>query len=679
MQKEFKILLVEDDLEAASELMFALKDTHLDIIHADDGKMGLELFKIYNPKLVISDIKMQVMDGIAMGIEIKKLKKETPLLYMSAYSDSEYILKAINIGADGYILKPINLELLIEKIGEIRDRVESKQKIDRANHQIGEYLKVLDTSVILSKTNPEGIITYANDAFVSISGYTREELIGSNHNIIRHPDMPAQLFKELWESIENRIIWKGVIKNRCKDGSDYTVESTVVPILDEDGSILEYMALRYDISKIQNHNIYLQDVASRNEKLALRKSQEMIESLLIDEMTKISNVLALKKELLKRGKGALMLLDINNFNMINKLHGFAYGDKILKICAKHLNNLLPIGAHLYKMSGDRFAILLDEYDEKFLKELSVLIFAYFDSLDIEVDMQESVVSFSIGASQIDLDADVIVESEFALEASKQKGSRFLVIYKKDIADNERESIKNLYRVRELLSRDKIVPYYQPIVDAKTRKIYKFESLARIVDRDILMAPGEFLDEVARLGLFTTLTKMMINKTFEHFGNTHERFSINITEQDLKDGYILEFLKLKAKKYNIDLKQVTFEILENLTIKDGKDLIRDRLLELKKLGCHLAIDDFGSDRSNFARILSLKCDYLKIDGVFIRGCDEDSQKREIIEAIVQLAKKLGIKTVAEYVSSKSIFETIKELGVDYAQGYYFGMPTPWDEI
>ncbi|MFP4487258.1 MAG: EAL domain-containing protein, partial [Campylobacterales bacterium] len=464
---------------------------------------------------------------------------------------------------------------------------------------------------------------------------------------------------------------------RKKDGSSYTVESTIIPILDEENNIYEYIALRYDITKMHTHNISLQDVARKNESIAIANSKKMIDMLLKDEATGLSNVLALKRELQRREDGTLLLLDINNFNVLNKLHGFYFGDMVLKEVGDHLKHTLTKKDKLYKLSGDRFAILKESFLDRDIENLSNQIFAYFDSAEIEVDMIEISISFSIGAAMIEKSRDVIIDAEFALDRSKKQGRRFFVIYHKDIDEfkEEKEFIKKLYKVREYICKDMLKAWYQPIVDVRTEKIYKYESLARIVDGDSILSPDKFLNEAKRLGLLTTITKSMINRTFQCFSNSEIMFSINITEDDLIDGYLPEFIEYKAKKYNITPSNVTFEILENLTISKDSTTISDTLKKLHNNGYKIAIDDFGSDRSNFSRFLSIKSDYIKIDGVFVQGCDSSIEKQQIIDAIVQLAKRLEIKTIAEFVSTKEIFETIKKLGVDYAQGYYFGRPEP----
>jgi PAS domain S-box-containing protein/diguanylate cyclase (GGDEF)-like protein len=622
---------------------------------------------------------MPEMDAFEMLRQFKVAKPDLQIIAVDKLDNPQCLVDAVNLGVSGFLEKPVDAAKLRVLMAGMLAKVNHSKQAFNAQHMIDEYLKVFDTSVIFSKTDPNGIITYANDAFSKTSGYSKEELIGQPHNIIRHPDTACEVFEELWRTIKSGQIWKGIIKNKNKAGEAYTVESTIIPILDAEGNIIEYMALRYDITEMATHSMHLQDVASKNEMIAVQRSRELMERLYVDDNTDLPNNLALQRDIEELGEGTIFLLDINNFNIFNKLHGFAFGDKLLKTIAQNLSFLLDRRETLYKMGADRYAILTQYYDEDYIEHLCNQIFAYFDNTEIIVDTIENLITFSIGVAKVQHDRDAIIDAEFALDVSQRYGKRFKVIYNKDSEEfrQERDSISWLNRTREFIYKDMIVPYYQPIVDVSTREVFKYEALARVVDGDTVIPPDRFLNAASRLGLLTSITKSMINKSFEQFSGTDTRFSINITERDIMDGYLAEFIRLKVEKYDIDPRNVTFEVLENLTLSSEGDVVKSTIALVKDYGCNIAIDDFGSENSNFGRILSLQSDYLKIDGMFIEGCDVEPEKQKIIDAIVQLANRLEIKTIAEYVTSESVYETIKSLGVDYAQGFLFGKPAPME--
>jgi PAS domain S-box-containing protein/diguanylate cyclase (GGDEF)-like protein len=679
--KEIRLLFVEDELVTAEALQYHLDGSCAEVLHAIDAKQALSLFKSEVPDIVMTDIGLPGMNGLELCKKIRALCEDVPIIVLSSHGEQHYLLDAIEIGVNAFLTKPVKPQALKKKLRSLADKILLRKELTMTQKMAEEYLKVLESGVIFSKTNPKGIITHVNKAFEQISGYSKEELVGSPHNIVRHPDMPAKVYEELWETIRNGQIWKGVIKNRRKDGSSYTVESTIVPIFDPHGKITEYLALRYDISDKDEYTLRTQDVADTNLRIAQERTRVLLDQMYIDNNTGLPNTLALQRDLESMPGGTLLLLDVNNFNIYNKLHGFAFGDRMLAGIAHNLKSMLGGEGNLYKLGADRYAVLTDISDETQIRVLCDEIFAFFDNADIIVDTIENQITFSIGVAGIRDSRDVIIDAEYALDHSRKYGKRMMIIFHRDAEEfqEERNSIDLLNRTREYIYQDCIQPWYQPIIDVRTRKIFKYESLARIVDENSILLPMQFLHAAERLGLLTSVTKSMINKTFTQFSGSDTRFSINITERDILDGYLLDFVRNKADRFNVDPKNVTFEILENLTLSSDGDKVTSTLALVKDYGYNIAIDDFGSENSNFGRILSLRSDYLKIDGMFIKDCDTNPEKRQIIDAIVQLAKKLEIKTIAEYVSSESIFNVIEGLGVDYAQGYYFGKPAPIPQL
>ena len=675
-QQEIRLLFVDDNPDTANALMAHLEESCADIFHALDAKQALALFKTESPDIVMTDIDLTRSDALELCRQIRALS-DVPIIVIASREEQELLVGAIEIGVDAFVTKPVKPRKLKKILRILADKVLLRRELQVAQKMADEYLKVLESGVIFSKTDPKGIITHVNRAFEQISGYSREELLGSPHSIIRHPDMAPARFKEMWETIKNGQIWKGIIKNRRKDGSSYTVESTIVPIFDPRGTITEYLALRYDISDRDDYTLRTQDAADTNLRVTRERTRILLDQMHVDNNTGLPNTLALQRDLQSMAGGTLLLLDVNNFNIYNKLHGFSFGDKMLAGIGRSLRSMLGSDGSLYKLGADRYAILTDDTGESDIRALCDEVFAFFDNTDIIVDTIENQITFSIGVAGVRDSRDVIIDAEYALDHSRKYGKRMMIIFHRDAAEfrEERNSIDLLNRTREYIYQDCIQPWYQPIIDVRTRRIFKYESLARIVDENSILLPKQFLHAAERLGLLTSVTKSMINKTFAQFSGTDTRFSINITERDILDGYLLDFVRNKAERFHVDPGNVTFEILENLTLSSDGDKVTSTLALVKDYGYNIAIDDFGSENSNFGRILSLRSDYLKIDGMFIMDCDINPEKRQIIDAIVQLAKKLDIKTIAEYVASESIFHVIEELGVDYAQGFYFGRPSP----
>ncbi|WP_418184638.1 diguanylate cyclase [Aliarcobacter vitoriensis] len=260
----------------------------------------------------------------------------------------------------------ITKELFI--IYEQMNDLESIPKDDNTN-LLNEYKKAVDLSTIVSKTNPKGIITYVNDKFCEISGYSREELIGKPHNIVRHPSMPSHTFQDLWTTIKSKKTWNGLITNLRKDGRSYTVNSTMVPILDIDGDIVEFIAIRSDVTDFEQAKEQLSNLnkAMKHKVDELYSMAQTLEQQAsIDVLTGVFNrskfeeffEFEMQKSRMQRTKLSIILLDIDDFKNINDNFGHDIGDEILKSITKLISLNIRATDTLSRWGGEEFVILL---------------------------------------------------------------------------------------------------------------------------------------------------------------------------------------------------------------------------------------------------------------------------------------------------------------------------------
>jgi EAL domain-containing protein (putative c-di-GMP-specific phosphodiesterase class I) len=230
------------------------------------------------------------------------------------------------------------------------------------------------------------------------------------------------------------------------------------------------------------------------------------------------------------------------------------------------------------------------------------------------------------------------------------------------------------KIKNAIKDDRIVVYFQPIFDNETGKIKSYESLVRLIEKDgKVLSPYFFLDIAKKAKLYKQIAKIVIDKSCRAFTNSHHDFSLNFEIDDLLDKELVDFTLKTAQKYNV-IKQLTFEILESESIEDIDSVIAFTNL-VSKHGCKISIDDFGSGYSNFMHVLRLKADYLKIDGSLIKNIHQDNDAKIIVNSIVNFAKELGLKTVAEFIHCQEVQDEILRLGIDYSQGYLLGEPKP----
>ena len=535
-------------------------------------------------------------------------------------------------------------------------------KLDKNISFLDGYKMAIDETSIVSKTNPKGIITYVNKKFCEISGFTEQELIGMSHNIVRHPAMQEEAFKELWHTIKNKKVWKGIVKNRTKDGNFYIVDATIIPLLDSDGQIMEYIAVRHDVTELE-------------------KSKEEIQKQKVDLLTGLPNRRQLLEDLYIAHKPVLLYLNIDDFASLNDFYGGKTGDQVLIYLAPIIQHIATVtDSRLYKLHADEFVLLFEEgklNEENCQKAVNEII-NLIETQTIDCDTRNCVsitlsggIAFHHNSNSFE---NLLPYANLARKVAKSENKKFL-IYHSDMSKESdyQNNIKWINKIKEAISQDRIVPYYQPIIDNRSNTITKYESLVRLIDTDgKVISPFFFLEIAKKAKLYTKITKIVLDKTFATFAQLPEyEFSINITVEDINDEEIASYIYSKLN-HCTHSSRVIFEITESEEIKDYT-FINQFIKNVKSFGAKIAIDDFGSGFANFEHIIGLDADFIKIDGSLIKNIHKNEDSRIITEAIIAFSKKLGTKTVAEFVHSEEIYEQVKAMGADFSQGFYLGEP------
>lgn len=400
-----------------------------------------------------------------------------------------------------------------------------------------------------------------------------------------------------------------------------------------------------------------------------------VEHNYIDHLTNVPNRFALMQYLKEIKSGNVFLLDIDNFNNINDAYGFDIADKVLIEVAKLITMSKPVSSKLFRLNSDEFVLVSTEIlSTKDLGFIASSIISFFDQMDIFIDNDiELKISISIGISLGSSDT-LLNHARVAIkELRKHKRADYKIYNSKSTyIQKQKENIYWVHKIKEAFIEEKILAYYQPIMNNKTKIIEKYECLVRIYDNGIIIPPIRFLEASRLTGTLTLVTKTIIDKAFKKFTDTKYDFSINITSTDLHLNYLEDYLMKYVKKYNIHPSRVILEILEDIQTLNELEII-EQLDALRYSGFKIAIDDFGSRSSNFSRLLEVSPDYLKIDGQFIKNLLTDKKSLVIVESIVHLCHSSDINVIAEYVHSSEIQDKIEELGIDYSQGYYISEP------
>ena len=532
----------------------------------------------------------------------------------------------------------------------------TQNELDDSIKILDQYKMVLDQSSIVSKTDAKGTITYVNDAFCRVSGYSREELIGKNHNMVRHPDTPSELFKDLWKTIQSGKVWKETFQNLSKEGNPYYVKTVIAPIFDDAGQIVEYIAARVDVTEL------------------ITKDQ-IIQRQLQDALSGLKNRTALLNDLENQnGDVTLVLLNIDRFSNINDYFGYEIGDQLLRSFANRLSETVEHD-YLYRISGDEFAIIcIDRTFDDALRDHVLDHLNKLENYKYTVAGYEHTLNVTCGVANA-IYSDVYNLAHMALKEAKEQHSK--IIFFNDntaLSEKNRNNIWMITKIKSAIEEDRIVPYFQGIVENTTRKIMKYEALIRLIDKDgSVLSPFWFLEHAKKSKLYDQLTRIMISKTFEVFEKNEYEFSLNLTLQDIVNDETRMFLYNKLHHTSIS-KRVVFEIVESEGIENFEE-VAEFIKTLKSFGCKIAIDDFGTGYSNFSYLSKLDIDYIKVDGSLIKNINNDADHLLTVESILFFARKKGIKTIAEFVEDEATLSTLISLGVDYSQGYLFSSPQP----
>jgi len=515
------------------------------------------------------------------------------------------------------------------------------------SHQIA-----LDESSIVSKSDLKGIITYVNDNFCRITGYTQEEILGKHHNIVRHPENSKEEFAQLWETIQDKKVWKGRLKNRGKT-SDYWVDMTILPILDENNNVVEYIAVRSDITQMVEQQTKLDTIANT------------------DSLTGYGNRYKLRQDIKQSSNPALALIDIDGFSQINDFYGHEIGDIVLQTFGDLVAKLIAKDRYkLYHLQGDEFVVFNQDVPKELFVEKMHHLTSQILSSKIEVEGEEFNINVTVALS-FEL-KQILTTADMALKVGKREGKNFTIYSEKISLNDEYENnIKWAKKIKEAIEKDKFVPVFQPIVNNANGKYEKYESLVRLEDEGRLISPYFFLEIAKKSKHYTDITKVMLSKSFETFKDKELEFSINITIEDILNQDIQTLVFATLEKYQSG-SRVVFEIVESESIENFEEVTRF-IQKIKTYGCKVAIDDFGTGYSNFEYLIKLKANYIKIDGSLIKDIDSNQASQIVVKNIVQFAKDLEMKTIAEFVENESVLNKIKEFGIDYSQGYYFSQP------
>ena len=393
--KDITILFVDDEDMVREEVSYFFSNYVKEFYTASNGEEGYSLFKEVNPDIIITDIQMPKMNGLEM---IKKIDKKVPVIVTTAYSDSSYFLSAIELDVNKFILKPIDLRRLILDVQDCISKSNLREKLFEKQ----SLLNIVDENVLLSITDKNGTIIDASHAFTNFVGYTKDELLGNTHQLLRHEDTKDSFYENMWKEISNGKVFSKEIKNRKKYGEEYWAKLTITPVFNND-DLVNYIAIRQDITN--------------------KKKLELLS--IIDELTQLYNRRYFNKIIdkeirrIKRTDSSISLLcmDIDYFKLYNDKYGHPAGDNILNMISKVIKeSALRATDYSFRIGGEEFAVIFSGMSIEESLDFSKEIVTKVENMQIEhlfSKLDSKTLTISAGLTVLSSDYITNVEEIYA--------------------------------------------------------------------------------------------------------------------------------------------------------------------------------------------------------------------------------------------------------------------------
>jgi diguanylate cyclase (GGDEF)-like protein/PAS domain S-box-containing protein len=564
----------------------------------------------------------------------------------------------------------------IEVHRDVTDARLAEARAEAARQELIEKQYAIDQAVIVAVTDLQGRITYANDNFCEISGYSRAELLGQDHRILNSGAHSKEFFRAMYRRIAGGKVWRGELCNKSKSGALYWVDTIITPQLGADGKPISYMAIRIDITARKHAEAQISYAATHDALTGLANRAALLErtNQALDRM--------------RRQQGALTvhILDLDGFKHVNDTLGHAAGDTLLKELAGRLTGSLRESDIVARLGGDEFAIIQTEAaaqrEDAIALAVNVLELV---ARPFHLEGQEVCIGTSIGIALAPANgttaAELLKKADLALYRVKSEGRNSFSFFDEDLSEKVLTRLQLVNDMRAALSRNEFELHYQPLFDAKAAQLCGMEALVRWRHPVAgLLYPDSFIGIAEETGLMEPLGQWILQRACADAASwpEHIKVAVNLSAGQFRTGTLFDVILCALVESGLPPERLELEITESLLLlnKESNVLV---IQQLKNIGVTIALDDFGTGYASLSYLLSFPFDKIKIDKSFTQGLLTRTDCRAVVASILTLARGLQIAVTAEGVETRAEFDLLRAEGVNYVQGYLFGRPRPLAEL
>ncbi|WP_130908420.1 MULTISPECIES: GGDEF and EAL domain-containing protein [unclassified Pseudomonas] len=543
-----------------------------------------------------------------------------------------------------------------------------------------KYRRAVDAAAIFSETDLTGRITHVNDQFCAISGYSREELLGQNHRLLNSGTHSTEFFAGMWRTIAMGNVWKGEICNRAKNGSLYWVESTMVPVLDEDtGRVERYLSIRFDISEKRQLLHTLQWRVGHDVLTGLPNRAFL--SDLLDQALEFSRQ--------ENTPLAVCMLDLDGFKAVNDGYGHASGDLLLVEVAKRLRGIVRAEDVVARLAGDEFVLVLRYVRD--LPELNAALNRVLGTISAPYTLRgkEINVYASIGVTLYphdNADAETLLRhADQAMYVAKQSGRKRFHLFDVSRDREVKATHQTVERVRQALINHELRLHFQPKVNMRRGEVVGFEALLRWKHpQNGMMTAREFLPLVEETDLIVDIGEWVMDQVLLQLEVWQLQgydwpVSVNIAARHFQRAdFVGRLESALARHGRVPAQRLDLEIVESVAIENIQH-VSACLQACQALGVQFSLGDFGTGFSSFSYLKRLHTQTIKIDKSFVRDILHDGDDLALTTAVISLAKAFGRQVIAEGLESVEHGELLLRLGCEVAQGYFIARPMPATDV